>query len=165
METVAGIFNSPLEARQAALDLRPVGFENSDISLLLPGSSEAALASVPTEEAEQPGMGSALGSVVGGAVGLAGSAPLGAALASVVLPGIGPVIAIGFAAAALGALVGGATGATMEKSMTGGLLVDRSPRCRSDAVQRIGWRFCRCGSALPKGIRGGLGLLGPRQAL
>jgi outer membrane lipoprotein SlyB len=124
METVAGIFNSPLEARQAALDLRPVGFENSDISLLLPGSSEAALASLPTEEAEQPGMGRALGSVVGGAVGLAGSAPLGAALASVILPGIGPVIAIGFAAAALGALVGGATGATMEKSMTGGLPKD-----------------------------------------
>jgi outer membrane lipoprotein SlyB len=124
METVAGIFDSPLEARQAALDLRPVGFENSDISLLLPGSSEAALASVPTEEAEQPGMGRALGSVVGGAVGLAGGAPLGAALVSVVLPGIGPVIAIGFAAAALGALVGGATGATMEKSMTGGLPKD-----------------------------------------
>lgn len=127
METVAGIFNSPLEARQAALDLRPVGFENGDISLLLPGSTEAALASVPTEAAEQPGMGRALGSVVGGAVGLAGGAPLGAALASMVLPGIGPVVVIGFAAAALGALgalAGGATGATMEKSMTGGLPKD-----------------------------------------
>ena len=53
---------------------------------------ESALrAAVPTTEAEPPGIGGTIGSVVGGAAGTAG----GLAVASLALPGVGPVIAVG----------------------------------------------------------------------
>jgi hypothetical protein len=127
MQTAAGIFDSALDARRAVKRLQAEGFGNDRISLLFPGSTEEEVASVPTEDAEQPGMGGAVGGVVGGAVGLAGGAQLAPLVASFLLPGVGPVVAIGFAAAAmggLGAVAGGLTGAAMEKSLTRGLPKD-----------------------------------------
>jgi hypothetical protein len=127
MQTTAGIFDSPLDARRAVNNLQAAGFGDDQISLLFPGSTDEEVSSVPTEDAEQPGMGGAIGGVVGGAIGLAGGAQLGPLVASFLLPGIGPIVAIGFAAAAgggLGALAGGLTGATMEKSLTRGLPKD-----------------------------------------
>jgi hypothetical protein len=127
MKTAAGIFDSALDARRAVKNLKAAGFGDDEISLLFPGSSEEEVHSVPTEDAEQPGMGGAIGGVVGGAVGLAGGAQLGPLVASFLLPGVGPIVAIGFAAAAgasLGAVAGGLTGATVEKSLTKGLPKD-----------------------------------------
>ena len=49
------------------------------------------LAAVPVADSEQPGMGAAIGSVVGGALGSAGGFGTGAALASFLVPGVGPV--------------------------------------------------------------------------
>jgi hypothetical protein len=127
METTAGIFDSPLDARRAVNSLKAEGFDDDQISLLFPGSPEEEVSSVPTEDAEQPGMGGAIGGIIGGAVGLAGGAQLGPLVASFLLPGVGPIVAIGFAAATggmLGAVAGGLTGATMEKSLTQGLPKD-----------------------------------------
>jgi hypothetical protein len=74
-------------------------------------------------DAEQPGMGMALGATVGGAMGLAGGVTLGA-LASVLIPGVGPILAIGFAGSALGLLGGGALGGNLDSSLSDGIPQD-----------------------------------------
>lgn len=107
MKTVVGIFQTRQEATKAANLLRAVGFEGNNVIILSPGTSDTEVAAtVPTEDAEQPGMGKAIGSVVGGAVGLGA----GALIANLLLPGIGPVLAVTFGAAA-GGLGGAAAGA------------------------------------------------------
>ena len=73
MGTIAGIFNATKEAERAFSELQTeAGFPQEDVVLLAPGSSAKELDAVPTDEGEQPGMGSAIGGVVGGAVGLIG---------------------------------------------------------------------------------------------
>jgi hypothetical protein len=107
MKSVVGIFGTWQEATKAANLLRTVGFEGRNVILLSPSASERDVqAAVPTEDAEQPGMGKAIGSVVGGAAGLSA----GALLANLLLPGIGPVLAVTFGAA-VGGLGGAAAGA------------------------------------------------------
>jgi hypothetical protein len=123
MLTVAGIFTSRAEAELAREQLRRAGFSEEHLILLAPGASQKEVEAVPTQDAEQPGMGKAIGSVVGGAVGL-GS---GAAVSNLLLPGVGPVIAIGLGAGALGiggAVAGGATGGALERLLTRGLPKD-----------------------------------------
>ena len=125
MQTVAGVFHSTQTAQRAAEVLRQVGIAN--VNLLFPGSSESSLDAVPTSQTEQPGMGAALGGVVGGAVGMASGLGIGAA-ASMLIPGVGPVLAIGLAAAAVfgagGAAGGAAAGAALEEESTIGLPAD-----------------------------------------
>jgi hypothetical protein len=124
MSTVAAIFNSRDEAERAVEHLRSNGFGEDHISLLAPGASQSQLDEVPTTETEQPGMGKALGGTVGGALGIAGGLQLGAAAASLFLPGVGPIIAAGIAAAVLGAggvATGAAVGGSLEDSMARGL--------------------------------------------
>ena len=84
MKTVVGIFQTRQEATKAANLLRAVGFEGNNVIILLPGTSDTEVAAtVPTEDAEQPGMGKAIGSVIGGAVGLgAGALIAGGAIAA-----------------------------------------------------------------------------------
>jgi hypothetical protein len=123
MLTAAGIFESRRDAELATEQLRAVGFDPGKIMLLTPGSSDAQLESVPTTEGEQPGMGKAIGAVAGGAVGLAA----GATVAGFLLPGVGPIIAIGLGAAAFGAggaVAGAATGGAIENMLTVGLPKD-----------------------------------------
>ena len=101
MKSVVGIFGGRSEAERGAKALDAAGIARSRIAVLTPQSTEQEIAAVPTMDAEQPGMGVALGATVGGAMGLAGGVTLGA-LASVLIPGVGPILAIGFAAGALG---------------------------------------------------------------
>src|SRR5579872_2208354 len=112
METVAGVFRSRDAARDAAGELRDLGFTPEQLTLLYPGASEAEIHSVPTSETEQPGVGAAIGGVVGAAVGIAGGFELGIA-ATALIPGVGPVLAIGVAGAALLGAGGAAAGATL----------------------------------------------------
>jgi hypothetical protein len=120
MINVTGIFASQFEAECAVRKLQTVGIENSQINLLSPANVPGEPASVSTTEAEQPGVGKAFGGLVGGALGAAGGMHLGATAASLFLPGVGPVIAVGLAGAALlgagGALGGAAVGEHMEVS-------------------------------------------------
>ena len=124
MSTVAGIFNSTADAESAVEALRTAGIGEDRISLLTPGTSESQLDDVPTTETEQPGMGKAVGGVVGGALGVAGGLHLGAA-AAMLIPGVGPVLAAGLIGAALlgagGAATGFAAGGALEDSMAKGL--------------------------------------------
>lgn len=122
MSTVAGIFNSRSDAERAATNLTAAGFAAENISLLSPGMTDAEVDKiVPTTETEQPGMGAALGGVVGGAMGAASGVTIGAVAASLLVPGVGPVIAAGIIGAALlgagGATIGAATGGAVEEEI------------------------------------------------
>ena len=126
MSTVAGIFSSRAEAERAVENLRAAGITDERISLLSPGATQGEIdREVPTTETEQPGMGTALGTTVGGALGVAGGMHLGAVVASLFVPGVGPIFAAGLVGAALlgagGAAAGAAAGDALEDSMAKGL--------------------------------------------
>ena len=124
MKTVVGIFKTRPEAIKATNLLRVLGFQENNLIVLSPGLPDPAVeAAVPTEDAEQPGMGKAIGGVVGGAVGLGA----GALIANLLLPGIGPVLAVTFGAAAGGlggAAAGAAAGGALENLLSIGVPKD-----------------------------------------
>jgi hypothetical protein len=124
--TVTGVFRSRGRAENAAVELRQMGLRS--VNLLIPGDTAAQVSAVPTSETEQPGMGKAVGGVLGGALGMAAGMELGAAAATILIPGVGPVLAVGLAAAAIlgvgGAVGGAAAGAALEKDSTAGLPAD-----------------------------------------
>jgi rhodanese-related sulfurtransferase len=127
MEPVVGIFTNSSQVQKAAESLKEQGF--GQVTLLTPGEPKQEIErAVPTEDMEQPGMGSAIGGVIGGAVGIAGGMELGAAAASLIIPGIGPVMAAGFLGAALlgagGVAAGVAAGQALETSVAKGLPKD-----------------------------------------
>src|SRR5829696_7280390 len=124
MSTVAGIFQSRADAERAVENLRSAGLADDHINLLTPGTTQDEVeAAVPTTETEQPGMGGALGGTVGAALGAAGGMHIGAALASLLVPGVGPVFAAGVIGAALlgagGAVAGAAAGNSFEENVEG----------------------------------------------
>ncbi|MFP5265068.1 MAG: hypothetical protein ACLGJB_24525 [Blastocatellia bacterium] len=124
MKSTVGIFAKHEDAQRAVENLRSVGIADDNISLLAPGS-ERRLEAIATTETEQPGMGKALGGVVGGALGTASGMTLGAAAASLFIPGVGPIMATGMLGAALlgagGAIGGAAAGDALEEGMAYGL--------------------------------------------
>ena len=97
MHTIAAIYTSRSEAERTAVLLEARGIARDRITILMPGSAADRL---PTDEGEAPGTGAAIGAVVGGATGAAVGLPLGAAITFLV-PGIGPVIAVGLLGAAV----------------------------------------------------------------
>jgi hypothetical protein len=105
MHSVAGVFSTWESAERAAK------------SLGLPEDRYSIIASDRREPSET-GIGAPLGGAVGGAIGAAAGSSLGTAAASLLLPGVGPVIATGVVAALLlgagGAAVGAAAGGDVE---------------------------------------------------
>lgn len=129
MKTVAGIFSSSEAAATAVQRLRSAGIEEDHISILAPGAKHDQIhAAAPTTETEQPGIGKAIGAAVGGALGVAGGLPLGAAIASLFIPGVGPILAAGLVGGALlgagGAATGLVAGEALEESLATGLSHD-----------------------------------------
>jgi hypothetical protein len=124
VESVVGIFNTRAAAIEAADRLRSLGFDGAQLTVFSPGGVGPDLESAPTDEGEQPGMGAALGGVVGGALGLSA----GAVAASLVVPGIGSVVALTLGAAAAaglaGAAAGGAVGRALEHYLSMGIPKD-----------------------------------------
>ena len=126
MEPVVGIFPSRASAEAATRMLRERGFTGHQVSMLLPGDAiapERLETEVPTEEAEQSGTGPAVGGVVGAAAGASAGFGAGALVASLLVPGVGAVTAVGLAAAALfgaaGAVTGAKAGEALEHSRHG----------------------------------------------
>jgi hypothetical protein len=117
MQTVAGVFARHTDAERAAAGLESIGIPRERITLVAPGGDTRP---VPTDEGERPGMGAALGAVVGSATGAAVGFPLGAAV-TLLVPGVGPVIASGLIGAVLLGASGAAVGATLEESLITGL--------------------------------------------
>jgi hypothetical protein len=126
MQAVAGVFHSREDAGRGYTELRRAGYDPDDINLLTPGAPED-VERVPTSETEQPGVGKAIGGVVGAALGMAGGFELGVGVTALV-PGVGPVLAAGLAGMALlgagGAMAGVAAGAKAEERTTPGLPAD-----------------------------------------
>jgi hypothetical protein len=117
MQAVAGVFVHRADAERAAVALQSLEIPRDHVTVLTPGTSTRR---VPTDEGEPPGIGAALGAVVGGATGAAVGVPLGT-LMTLLVPGVGPVIASGLLGAALLGAGGAAVGATLEESLTQGL--------------------------------------------
>ena len=126
MEAVSGVFKTRAAAERAVHEAAKAAIPADRITLLTPGSVdhlEKEMQSVPTDTAEQPGMGKAIGALVGGGVGITGGSLLIA-----LVPGVGPITALGLLGAAIvgaaGAAVGAAVGDRAEKSTTEGLPED-----------------------------------------
>src|SRR4051794_25405391 len=126
MQNVAGVFRSVDGVKCVVERLRAQGFPEERINALSPGTDPGEIeAKVRVSDTEQPGMGGALGGTVGAAIGAAGGLELGATAASLLIPGIGPVLAIGIIGAAIfgaGGAVGGALlGEKLEDRMDEGV--------------------------------------------
>ena len=91
MQAVTGVFSFRADAERAVGNLRSTGVPANKITLLIPENVKKELESVPVDAAEQPGMGNAVGAVVGAAAGLSG----GSLVMAAVVPGVGPVTAVG----------------------------------------------------------------------
>ena len=114
MQVITGVFKSENNAETAVSQLRSLGIPEKRIGLVRPGShAERLEAGVPITDTEEPGMGRAMGAAVGGAMGAAGGATAGLAVASLIVPGIGPLIAFGMVGAALLGIVGAAAGSAV----------------------------------------------------
>ncbi len=125
MQNVVGIFGSRAVAEHAAAALLEVGVAENAITFLTCECAEPGLRSVPTTDAEAPGMGQALGTYVGGVIGASAGLFLGSAVASLAVPGVGAVFAAGLGAAAAlglgGAAAGHSIGEAAEESMDEGV--------------------------------------------
>ena len=127
MEVLTGVFKSRDNAEKAISQLRSLGIPDQRLGIIAPGSASADTIEkgVPVTDTEEPGMGRAMGAAVGGAMGAAGGATLGLAVATLAIPGIGPVIAFGMVGAALlgmvGAAAGSAVGDTVEEELGEGI--------------------------------------------
>ena len=123
MKTITGIFSNRTDAERAVAVAHTAGVPSNRITLLTPGA-HSHLESVPTVAAEQPGMGKAVGGLLGAAAALSG----GGALVAALVPGVGAVTALGWLGVgiltAAGASVGAVTGGKVENAMTDGLPED-----------------------------------------
>ena len=128
MDTAVGIFQTRSQAEHAAYELRRCDVPLEHIQLLLPESAEADISALPTDDSEQPGVAKAIGGTVGGAVGASVGLGIGAVAASLLVPGIGAVTAVGLAAAALlgttGAIEGAKAAGKFEEKTEEGLPKD-----------------------------------------
>jgi hypothetical protein len=123
MQAVTGIFSSKAQAEQAVATLKSQGVPADKITLLTPGATnQPPPASIPIDAAEQPGIGKAIGAVLGAATGLSG------AMLVAIVPGVGPVTALGLLGAAVltaaGAGVGAVAGETLDNSLSQGIPED-----------------------------------------
>ncbi len=126
MEAITGVFQTKSEAEQALREAHAAGITTDKITLLTPGTSdqvEKEVQSVPVDTTEQPGMGKAIGALIGGGVGLTGGSLLVA-----LVPGVGPVTVLGLLGAAIlgaaGATAGAAVGGRSEEALSRGLPED-----------------------------------------
>lgn len=126
MEAITGVFKTRTLAENAVKEALKMGISPDQVTLLTPGSADQIhkeIQAAPIDAAEQPGMGEAMGALAGGGVGLAGGAVLMA-----LVPGVGPIAAIGLLGAAIltaaGATIGGVAGARAEESGYEGLPED-----------------------------------------
>lgn len=124
MQAVTGVFSSLNDAQRAVESLRTTGVASNRIALLTPGKLENGMLSVPVDPSEGGGAGKAIFAVVGAAAGMSG----GGLLVSAILPGVGPVTALGLLGVgvltAAGAGIGAAAGGTLENAMIEGLPED-----------------------------------------
>ena len=108
-QTVSGLFDTFEAAKQAIHDLEAAGVPHHDISVLsnnTKGEHDLEKAHQGEEASKDAGVGAGVGGAIGGVGGLL------AGLGLLAIPGLGPIVAVGWLASTVtGALVGGAVGA------------------------------------------------------
>jgi hypothetical protein len=126
MQAITGVFETRSAAERALNDVHNTGIPSDKITLLIPGTVdqvEKEMRTVPTDATEQPGMGNAIGALLGGGIGLTGGSVLMA-----LVPGLGPITALGLLGAgilgAAGATIGATAGGKIERSSYEGLPED-----------------------------------------
>ena len=119
MTPEVGVFESRYGAERAIDRILMTGVRRERINLLTPDSPDNQVADVPLSDTEQSGMGTAVGTLVGGALGTAGGFGAGAAIASLLVPGVGPILAGGLLGASLLGLSGAAGGAAAGQALEG----------------------------------------------
>jgi hypothetical protein len=126
MEAVSGVFKTQSDAERAVRAAHEAGIATERITLLTPGTADQVnreAQTVPVDAAEQPGIGKAFGALAGGGVGITGGALLVA-----LVPGVGPISALGLLGAAIlgaaGATLGAKVGGRLEESTAQGLPED-----------------------------------------
>src|SRR5579859_2593834 len=106
--TVVGVFDDRDDAREAIEALKEDGFTGDAISILSP--DKQATQDIAEETGTHAGSGAATGAVAGGILGGLGGWLVG--IGALAIPGVGPFIAAGaFAAALGGAAIGAGVGA------------------------------------------------------
>src|SRR5579864_9024487 len=98
MQAVTGVFQNRFDAERALDHAYKTGIPEHQITLLTPGSVDSVhkeVQNVPVDTTEQPGMGKAIGALLGGGVGITGGSLLAA-----LIPGVGPITALGLLGAA-----------------------------------------------------------------
>lgn len=126
MPAMTGVFTSRSAAEHAVTEIQKAGISSDHVTLLTPGTVDHVdkeIQSVAVEDAEQPGMGGAIGALLGGGLGVTGGSLLMA-----LVPGVGPVTALGLLGTAIlgaaGATVGATTGNKVESHSYEGLPED-----------------------------------------
>ncbi len=125
METAIGVFSSRDRAEEGVKELFQRGVPESSLVFLTRSESEAKT------------VGKQLGAFAGGFVGGAAGMSAGVAAATLLVPGIGAVFALGFGAAALLGLAGAGAGATTGAAMAreaGAPQPTPDEKCSEDAV-------------------------------
>jgi uncharacterized protein (TIGR02271 family) len=106
--TVVGVFHDPERAREAIEALKDDGFSGDSISILSP--DKHATQEIAEDTGTHAGAGAATGAVTGGILGGLGGWLVG--IGALAIPGVGPFIAAGaFATALGGAAIGAGIGA------------------------------------------------------
>jgi uncharacterized protein (TIGR02271 family) len=102
--TVVGVFESRDAAERAVDALRQAGFRPDQIGFAMRGGGDVPAGAVDTVESSNAGAGAATGAILGGLLGAA---------AALLIPGIGPVLALGTLGGSVltGAVAGSALGA------------------------------------------------------
>jgi hypothetical protein len=126
VQAITGVYKTREAAERAVTAAHAAGIPTDRITLLTPGSVDQVdkeMKSVATDATEQPGMGGAIGALLGGGIGITGGSLLMA-----LVPGVGLITAFGLLGTAIlgaaGATVGAATGNKVERDSYQGLPED-----------------------------------------
>ena len=136
-EHLSGFFDSRDDAQTAVNQLESIGVARSDISLVFRDENEGRGKTVVTDATgSHAGEGAGTGSIIGGTVGAILGA-LAATATSVVIPGVGILLAGPIAGALAGAGAGGLTGGVLGALVGAGIPEDTAKTYES-GIQRGG---------------------------
>lgn len=129
-KNVAGLFKGTAQAEDAIKELQRAGFERDRISII---ANDPSGENTREEHHHNEAVSSAgAGAVIGGIAGLV------AGLGALAIPGVGPIIAAGPLAVALGSVGVGAAAGGMIGALTGMNIPESDAKYYADGVQRGG---------------------------
>ncbi len=142
MKNVVGLFESIRDAEAVVRDLRDAGISDADISFASRNPDAATMeanaytAEGHSEAAEGAGFGATGGTIIGGLTGLL------VGLGAIAIPGVGPVVAAGTLATALGSTalgagIGAATGGLLG-ALVGAGIPEEDAHVYSEGIRRGG---------------------------